>query len=151
MRLFIAEKPELARTIAEALEGTAKREKSYIQKGDNIITWAFGHLLELYKPEDYDSNLKQWRLEDLPFFVKEFKHKPLKDDFKQEQLKSIVRLINDTRVKEIVHCGDADDEGQILIDEILQYAKNTKPVKRALINDITEEAIRAELANLKPN
>lgn len=151
MRLFIAEKPELARAIAEALEGTTKREKSYIQKGDNIITWAFGHLLELYKPEDYDKNLKQWKLEDLPFFVKEFKHKPLKDDFKQEQLKNIVKLINDTRVKEIIHCGDADDEGQILIDEILQYAKNTKPVKRALINDITEEAIKAELANLKPN
>ena len=151
MRLFIAEKPELARAIAAGLDGKEERDKHSIKKGENIISWAFGHLLELYEPSDYDENMKKWDLATLPFFIKDFKHKPLKDDFKKAQLKAIVGLIKDSRVSEIVHCGDADDEGQILIDEILEYANNKKPVKRALINDITEEAIRTSLANLKPN
>lgn len=149
MRLFIAEKPELARAIAEGLDGNSKNENGFIQKGDNIITWAFGHLLESYLPEDYDEKYKSWSFENLPIVIEEFKYKPIENS--EKQLKTIIRLINDTRVKEIVHCGDADDEGQILIDEILEYAKCNKPVLRCLINDITPSAVRNEIAKMKSN
>ncbi|ENT5782838.1 toprim domain-containing protein [Campylobacter coli] len=65
MKLFIAEKPELGRAIAEGLDGNYKSGEGYIQKGDNIVTWAFGHILELAKPEEYDEKYKLWKLEDL--------------------------------------------------------------------------------------
>lgn len=149
MNLYIAEKPELAKAIKEALSGNESRENGCFIKGDNIITWAVGHLLELCEPEDYDDKYKNWNLSNLPFEIKEYKYKPKKD--KKEQLKIVCSLINDSRVNKIIHCGDADDEGQILIEEILNYAKNKKSVMRVLINDLTKEAIQKEIANMKPN
>lgn len=153
MKLFIAEKPELARAIAGGLSGvnndSLPKNCGYMQKGDNLITWAFGHILELFEPHDYNAEWKDWDLSHLPFVIDEYKHKPIDD--KKNQLKIITNLIRDKRVDSIVHCGDADDEGQILIDEILQYANNTKPVYRCLINDITPEAVKKEISNMRPN
>lgn len=148
-RLFIAEKPELGRAIANGLSGTETRNNGYIKKGDNIITWAFGHILELYKPDDYNERYKNWDMADLPFDIKEFKYKPIQKS--EEQLKIVLGLLKDKSISEVVHCGDADDEGQILVDEILQYAKNKLPVKRLLINDLTEAGIKKELKNIKSN
>ena len=85
----------------------------------------------------------------MPIEIKEYQYKP--KDSTKEQLKIICSLINDNRVSRIIHCGDADDEGQILIEEILNYAKNKKPVMRVLINDLTKEAIQKEIADMKPN
>ena len=85
----------------------------------------------------------------LPFAIAKYEHKPLKQS--EKQLKEIAKLIHTKEVGEIMHCGDSDDEGQILIDEILEYAKNTKPVKRVLINDITPEAVRGEIQKARPN
>ncbi|EAH8338300.1 DNA topoisomerase III, partial [Campylobacter upsaliensis] len=151
MTLFIAEKPELARAIADGLSGELKeRQRSHIIKGENIITHAFGHILELAKPESYNKAYEKWNLSDLPLKLA----RPLKRVAKMEaktQLNLIINFINDARVKEIVHCGDADEEGQILIDEILAYARNTKPVFRALINDITPKAIAKAINEKKAN
>lgn len=149
MRLFIAEKPELGRAIAEGLEGSYKSGKGYIQKGNDIVTWAFGHILELAKPEEYDEKYKLWKLEDLPFPIKEFKYLPKKDS--KEQLKIICDFINSNTIDSIVNCGDADDEGQILVDEIIMYSKTSKPVFRVLINDLTPKAVKEEIAKIKPN
>lgn len=155
MRLFIAEKPELARAIAEALDG-AKNEfklQGYIQKGNDIVTWAFGHLLELKKPDEFDEKYKFWNLEDLPISTG-FEYRAFlgeENKFKKVQLSNILNLIKDSKITEIVHCGDADDEGQILIDEIIKYSKTQKPVSRVLINDLTKSAIQKELLNKKPN
>ena len=70
MRLFIAEKPELARAIASVLDGDSKKEDGYIQKDNDIVTWGYGHLLELVMPEGYDEKWKTWNLNDLPFCIK---------------------------------------------------------------------------------
>ncbi|ECR1973766.1 DNA topoisomerase III, partial [Campylobacter jejuni] len=149
MRLFIAEKPELGKAIAEGLDGNYKSGEGYIQKGDNIVTWAFGHILELAKPEEYDEKYKLWKLEDLPLPIKEFKYLPKKES--KKQLKIICDLIHSDKITSIVNCGDADDEGQILVDEIIQYSKTSKPVFRVLINDLTPKAVKEEIAKIKPN
>lgn len=149
MDLYIAEKPELARAIKDALNGNESFAKGYFTKGDNIITYAVGHLLELYKPDDYDEKYKNWSFDTLPIEIKEYKYKPKENT--KDQLKIVCSLINDNKVNRIIHCGDADDEGQILIEEILNYAKNKKPVMRVLINDLTKEAIQKEIADMKPN
>ncbi|RDU62115.1 DNA topoisomerase III [Helicobacter didelphidarum] len=149
MKLFIAEKPELGRAIATALHGIESKAKGYIQKGDNIITWAFGHILELAEPHIYNEKYQKWVFEDLPIQIDEFQYLPKKDS--KEQLKVICSLINKKEIQSIVHCGDADDEGQILIDEILTYANNKKPVFRVLINDITPKAIQHQISGMRPN
>lgn len=151
MTLFIAEKPELARAIAEGLSGELRaKERSHIIKGENIITHAFGHILELAQPESYNKVYEKWNLNDLPLNLP----RPFKRVAKKEakaQLNIILDFIKDARIKEIMHCGDADEEGQILIDEILHYAKNTKPVYRVLINDLTPKAIAKAVSEKKPN
>ena len=148
-RLFIAEKPELARAIACGLNGECIKTSSYIKKGNDIITWAYGHILKLADPHDYNLKYEKWNLADLPFQIDEFKYIPIEKS--ANQLKIICDLINKNDVDEIVHCGDADDEGQILVDEILDYAKNHKPVSRLLINDNTEKGIKDALVKIQPN
>lgn len=150
MRLFIAEKPELARAIADGLSGEIVKEKTHITKGDNIITWAFGHILELAKPETYSEKYEKWNLQDLPLNLP-YPFKRIPKESSKTQLNAIVKLINDKRITELIHCGDADEEGQILIDEILEYAKTNKPVLRCLINDITPKAIQKSLQKMQNN
>lgn len=149
MRLFIAEKPELGRAIAEGLDGNIQKFEGYIQKGDNLITWAFGHILKLAEPEVYNEKWKLWNLNDLPLDIKDFKYIPIENS--KKQLNIICKLIKNDQVDSIVHCGDADDEGQILIDEIIQYSKTKKSVFRVLINDLTPKAVKAEISKMKPN
>ncbi|MBX7491220.1 DNA topoisomerase 3 [Helicobacter turcicus] len=150
MRLFIAEKPELGRAIAEAMQGTQESKQGHIIKGDSIITWAFGHILKLAEPESYNQAYEKWNLNSLPLALPyPFKRIPIPNA--KEQLKTITNLINKSEVKEIIHCGDADEEGQILIDEILEYSKTNKPILRCLINDITPKAIQKALTQMQPN
>ena len=87
MDLYIAEKPELAKAIKEALSGAESIAKGYFIKGDNIVTYAVGHLLELYKPDDYDEKYKNWSFDCLPIEIKEYQYKP--KDSTKEQLKII--------------------------------------------------------------
>lgn len=149
MKLFIAEKPELARAIANALAGNAQNCDGYIQKGENIITWSFGHILALAMPEDYNQAWQKWDINDLPLKIEKFKYKPIENS--KKQLKIIQDLINRKDISSIVHCGDADDEGQILIDEILNFSNNTKPVERLLINDLTTKGITLALKAITSN
>ncbi|OCR84649.1 DNA topoisomerase 3 [Campylobacter fetus] len=149
MRLFIAEKPDLAKAIATGLVGCEKTFNGYIQKGNDLITWAFGHILKLAEPEVYDEKYKSWDVNLLPIKFNEFRFLPIED--KKKQLKIICELIKKSDVDTIIHCGDADDEGQILIDEILTYANNKKPVLRALLNDLTPKGIKRDLEKLKSN
>lgn len=76
-RLFIAEKPELARAIACGLNGEYIKTSSYIKKGSDIITWAYGHILKLADPHDYNLKYEKWNLADLPFQIDEFKYIPI--------------------------------------------------------------------------
>lgn len=146
MRLFIAEKPSLAKAIADGLGGGARRE-GYYQCGADYVTWCFGHMLQLLDPEDYDPRYAQWRMDDLPISHIPWRKKPARD--KKAQLKIIADLIKQASL--VVHAGDPDDEGQLLVDEILQYTRCRLPVKRLLINDNNTRVVQKALAALRDN
>jgi len=114
MRLFIAEKPELAKAILTAFNGNVKREDGYFVVEDNIITWSYGHILSLAMPEAYNEKFKYWNLEDLPLNIdiNNFKYIPIQTASKQ--LNIITNLINSKDVTTIVNAGDNDEEGLIL-------------------------------------
>ena len=144
--LYIAEKPELARAIAEALGGGAKR-KGYHECGQDTVTWCFGHMLRLYEPEEYDPAYKKWSLDQLPMVFTPWKKKAIAKS--KDQLAIIVGLLREA--KTVVHAGDPDAEGQLLVDEILHFADFKGQVKRVFINDNTPAAVKKALADLRDN
>lgn len=146
MRLFIAEKPDLAKVIAEAL-GNPKRRGGYIECGSDIVTWGIGHLLQLAPPEAHNPKYADWVAEHLPLKLRPAKYIPIPDT--QDQFDIVCRLIEQST--EIVHAGDPDDEGQLLVDEVLEYVNNTRPVQRLLINDMNAEAAKKALGNMVDN
>lgn len=147
-RLYIAEKPEVARAIAAALGVGIERRNGYFRcsNGDNI-TWCYGHMLALCDPEDYDSKYGNWKFEDLPIAHIPWRKKPLSD--KKEQIGVIRDLL--AECTEIVHAGDPDDEGQLLVDELLEFLNCAKPVKRVLINDNNERSVKRALSAIEDN
>lgn len=148
MRLFIAEKPDIAKALCAALGGGFSSKDGYYEKGDDVITWCFGHMMQLLDPEEHDPAYKKWSLEQLPFYF-EPKLKPGGDGRKKAQFKCITNLIE--QADTIVNAGDPDEEGQLLVDEILRYVKNTKPVMRVLINDNNTKVVAKAIANMQPN
>jgi DNA topoisomerase-3 len=146
MRLFIAEKPELGRAIAEAL-GDASPKKGHIVCGDDTVTWCFGHMLALYDPEDYSGKYKIWSFDDLPMCFIPWKKKA--QEKSKEQLEIIRRLMD--RAASIVNAGDPDPEGQLLVDEIIEFFNCKKPVKRILINDNNAEIVKRAIRNMSDN
>ena len=148
IRLFIAEKPELGRAIASTL-GNGKVQDGYIEcsSGNDIVTWCYGHMLELSDPEDYDIRYKKWNLSDLPIKMIPWKLKKIAKS--KSQLENIANLLK--KADTIVHAGDPDEEGQLLVDEILEYYSNKKPVKRILINNNSNKVISKALANMRDN
>ncbi|HAP0150626.1 TPA: DNA topoisomerase III [Escherichia coli] len=149
MRLFIAEKPAVANDIVKALGGNFTRHDGWFESDNAIVTNCFGHIIESQPPENYNPEYKIWKVETLPLRLYPVKYQPVESAAKQ--VKTILELIRRGDVTEIVHAGDPDDEGQLLVDEVLEYAGNTKPVKRVLINDNTLPAVKKALANLKDN
>ena len=156
--LYIAEKPSLARAIAEGL-GIRKREKSYIEcDGHVVVTWCFGHLLAQAEPDEYlpsdvptsKSGKKLWRMEDLPIFPTEWIMEQKGDKGAKAQLAVIGKLLKATK-KTVVNAGDPDREGQLLVDEVLEHFRYRKPVERFWASAIDPESIRKALASLKPN
>jgi len=147
MKLVIAEKPMLARAIAAAIPGSAEQKNGYIIKDDYVIISAFGHLLTLKDPEDYDKRLKTWSLETLPIFFENWGKKP--GEGKSERLNLIGELLK--QADQVIHAGDPDDEGQYLIDEILEWFDYKGPVLRLSTGDTTEAALKRALANMHDN
>lgn len=152
MKLIIAEKPMVARAIADAIEGTAITKDGYITKGEYAITWAMGHLLELKDPEDYDEKLKMWSLDTLPIYFADWQMKPScqgNDNAKLAQLNKIKTLLKQSNC--VIHAGDPDDEGQYLIDEILHYFQYQGAVYRMNTGDTTTAALKDALNHLTDN
>lgn len=149
MKLIIAEKPSVAESIAKALDKNYKKNYGYIQVKDDLnITWAIGHLFGLKDPKDYDSEkYKKWTLENLPIYFPNWEIKPIED--KKNQIEIIKKLLKES--SEVINCGDPDDEGQLLIDEILWYFKYKGKVKRLLINDENEDSIRKAYQKIEDN
>ncbi|MGP9663264.1 DNA topoisomerase III [Halomonas sp. AOP22-C1-8] len=147
MRLIIAEKPSLARAIAEALPGSPKRQEGAIVCGDTTVTWCLGHLLEQSPPEAYDPADKQWRLDRLPIVPGTWKLAPR---YKARgQLAVIRKLIK--QATDVVHAGDPDREGQLLVQEVIEHLKYRGPVQRLLISDLNRPAVSRALAKLRSN
>lgn len=154
MRLFIAEKPSVAKAIAGEL-GTTGKGDGYIECGADKVTWCFGHMLEQADPDEYtpddvprgQNGRKVWRVDELPIIPNNWILKP-KDDAKK-QLSMIGKLIREA--KEIVNAGDPDREGQLLVDEVLEHFRNTKPVRRFWVSAQDSVSINRGLAALKDN
>ena len=154
MTLIIAEKPELGRAIAAAIPGSGRTEQSVIYKGDYAVIWAYGHLLTLKEPEDYDAAYRRWTLKALPIFFPDWGQKPNaqgggKMASKSDRLRQIGELLKICDM--VIHAGDPDDEGQYLIDEILRWHRYRGPVKRMNTNDATPAALRRALRCLSDN
>ena len=147
MRLFIAEKPSLARSIAAVLSKPQENNKLYIKAGDDIVAWAAGHLLEQAMPENYDDKYKRWNISDLPIFPDVWKMLVKKES--RDLFDNLKKLLKQADV--VVNAGDCDREGQLLIDEILEYCGYKGEVLRILISDTNPEAVKKALDNLKPD
>lgn len=147
MRLYIAEKPSMGAEIAKCLTGPIQRKDGYLITKDGIVTWAFGHILRQAEPDEYDTKYKKWNEADLPIIPK--KWKMIVDKSCQKQFTIIKNLID--KAAEIIHAGDPDREGQLLIDEVLDYLHCQKPVKRILLNALDEESIKKANNQLREN
>ncbi|MDI5892294.1 DNA topoisomerase III [Halomonas rhizosphaerae] len=147
MRLIIAEKPSLARAIAEALPGSPRRDDGALVVGETTVTWCLGHLLEQAPPDAYDPALKQWRLDQLPILPGRWKLMPRPKA--RGQLAVIRRLLKSAR--EVVHAGDPDREGQLLVQEVIEHLGWKGPVSRLLVSDLNRPAVQRALARLEDN
>ena len=147
MRLYIAEKPSVGRELAKCLQGPVQRREGCLVTGEGVVTWLFGHILRQAEPQEYDPRYKQWRFEDLPIIPEHWRLFVAKDCEKQFAI--VKELIG--QADEIVHGGDPDREGQLLVDEVLDYLGNKKPVRRILLNALDEKSIREANANLRDN
>ncbi len=146
MRLFIAEKPSLGRAIAAEL-GVTKDNPNFQICGSDVVTWCFGHILKQYDPQDYDDNLRIWRRRDLPIIPKEWKLLPQKSSLTQLQV--INQLLSEAT--SVVHAGDPDREGQLLVDEVLEYFNYAGPVQRIWLASLDSRSIQKALDSLKEN
>lgn len=147
MRLFIAEKPSMGAEIAKQLKGPHNRKDGYIETSEGTVTWLFGHILRTAEPEEYNPKYKIWTMEGLPIIPEEWNL--IVTNECKKQYKIIKDLIK--KATEIVHAGDPDREGQLLVDEVLEYLNNKKPVYRLLLNALDEKSIKKALTELKNN
>lgn len=158
MKVIIAEKPSVAKNIADAVHSN-KRKNGYFEGNDYLVTWAFGHLLELLDAKDYDPKMSSWRMENYPFIPQKFEYKvksnnknrAIVDEGAFKQIELIKELINREDVNGVISACDYDREGQIIGDIILKYLHVNKNVERLLLNEWTPTEVRAGLAKLKPN
>lgn len=156
MILVIAEKPVLGKAIADALPGTAAMKNGCIYKDDYIVTWVFGHMLSLKEPEDYDIGYKSWNINSLPIFFKDWQVKIGKDGnlnkgqiSKSQRVNQIGNLLK--QADEVIHAGDPDDEGQLLIDELLRWFNYKGTVKRLDTANTTLVAMKKALSHMTDN
>ena len=147
--LVIAEKPSVARDLADALPGAFRKHEAYFESDDTIVTFAVGHLLELADPESYDERLKRWRMADLPILPEEFRVQP-RDAKAKKQLKLIRTLLERKDVDRIVNACDAGREGELIFAHIYEASGVDKPVDRLWISSMTKQAIREGFERLRP-
>lgn len=146
MKVCIAEKPSVARDIARIL-GATNQKDGYLEGNGYQVTWTFGHLCELKEPNDYSENWKRWSLAALPMIPPRFGIKVIPDEGIKKQFSIIEKLYQ--QADEIINCGDAGQEGELIQRWVMQKAGVSCPVKRLWISSMTDEAIREGFQNLK--
>ena len=157
-KVIIAEKPSVAKNIADAYK-IKNRKDGYFEGEDYLITWAFGHLLQLFDAKDYDENMIGWKMEKFPFIPENFKYKVKGDSFNKsiadkgalKQINIIKSLIDREDVDGIISATDFDREGQVISDELFIHFNIKKPIYRLLLNEWTEDEVKKGMANLKLN
>lgn len=146
MKVCIAEKPSVAKDIAEVL-GAKQRKDGYYEGNGYQVTWTFGHFCTLKEPHDYTERWKSWRLEELPMIPSSFGIKLIENAGVKKQFAIIENLVQ--HCDEVINCGDAGQEGELIQRWVLLKAKCTVPVKRLWISSLTEQAIREGFQKLK--
>ena len=149
-KLIIAEKPSLAMNIVKALNIREKHD-GYFESDKYIVSFSYGHLFKLKDIADYTGEKKSWADIPLPFIPEKFSFKLKEDTGVKKQFEILKKLIERNDVSEIVHCGDADREGQVIIDLIIIASRTKKQVKRLWLPEQTEDTIRDEIKNMKDN
>ena len=146
MIVCIAEKPSVAREIARILGANASKD-GYIEGNGYHVTWTFGHLCTLKEPHDYTPQWKAWSLGALPMIPQRFGIKLIDNDGIKKQFRVIESLIGEA--DEVINCGDAGQEGELIQRWVMQKAQAKCPVKRLWISSMTDEAIAEGFQNLK--
>ena len=148
MKVCIAEKPSVAKEIASVL-GANQRKDGFYEGNGYQVTWTFGHFCTLKEPNDYAPVLKRWSLPTLPIIPPKFGIKLIENDGVKKQFGVIQDLVE--QAEEVINCGDAGQEGELIQRWVLQKAKCQAPIKRLWISSLTEEAIREGFNDLRPN
>ena len=148
MQFIIAEKPSVAADLARALPGTFEQLDGYWEGPNHLISWAIGHLLELCEPEDYDPELKNWSLANLPVLPSPFKRRARRGQ--TTQLRLLKKLAARKDVDSLVNACDAAREGELIFREIEEYVACGKPVERLWLQSMTQSAIREAFEELRP-
>ena len=146
MKVCIAEKPSVAKDIAEII-GAKQRNDGYWEGNGYQVTWTFGHLCTLKEPHDYNENWKYWKLEDLPIVPPNFGIKLITNPGVEKQFNTIARLVQ--AADEVINCGDAGQEGELIQRWVLHKAKCAVPIRRLWISSLTEEAIKEGFGKLQ--
>ena len=146
MKLCIAEKPSVGKEIANILGANTRRD-GYFEGNGYYVSWTFGHLCTLKTPDDYTPVWKRWNLNTLPMIPPKFGIKVINNSGVQKQFNTIENLI--TKSEEVINCGDAGIEGEVIQRWVLHKAKCNIPVKRLWISSLTDEAIKEGFNNLK--
>ncbi|HEY8236001.1 MAG TPA: DNA topoisomerase 3 [Gaiellaceae bacterium] len=147
--LVVAEKPSVARDLADALPGSFTNEETHYEGDEYVVTFAVGHLVQLVDPEVYDEKLKKWRMADLPIVPEEFQLAP-RDAKAKKQLKAIHKLMKREDVDRIINACDAGREGELIFAYIYETAGIDKPVQRLWVSSMTRQAIREGFERLRP-
>lgn len=145
MKLCIAEKPSVAKEIAQII-GAKNRRDGFYEGNGYYVSWTFGHLCTLKTPDDYTSDWKWWKLQSLPMIPQRFGIKLIQNNGVEKQFNTICSLVE--KCDEVINCGDAGIEGELIQRWVLLKAKSKKPLKRLWISSLTEEAIREGFENL---
>ncbi len=146
MIVCIAEKPSVAKDIA-AILGANQRKDGYFEGNNYQVTWTFGHLCTLKEPRDYIEDWRYWNLRYLPMVPSKFGIKLLDNDGVKKQFHVIKRLVESC--EQVVNCGDAGQEGEVIQRWVLHLAKCKVPIQRLWISSLTEEAIKEGFSKLK--
>lgn len=147
MKVCIAEKPSVAKEIAQVL-GAKERKEGYFEGNGYQVTWTFGHFCTLYPPEDYKPHWKRWDLNTLPMLPERFETKVMDDTGVQKQFRIIENLL--AKADLVINCGDAGQEGELIQRWVIKQAKYTGEVQRLWISSLTTEAIKTGFTQLKP-
>lgn len=147
MKVCIAEKPSVAKELAQIIGANLRRD-GYFEGNGYQVTWTFGHLCTLKEPNDYSDRWKSWNIYELPMIPAKFGIKLIENDGVKKQFATIEKLMS--TAEEVINCGDAGQEGELIQRWVMSKAKCTAPVKRLWISSLTEEAIREGFSKLQP-